>query len=92
MLEFEWDDEKNRLNRAKHGLDFSIAAWVFRDVFAYDIEDRSVDYGEIRRKVTGFVGDRLVTVIYTERMNRYRIVSARKASPSERHDYEENRG
>jgi uncharacterized DUF497 family protein len=90
MLEFEWDDEENRRNRAKHGLDFSIAAWVFRDPLAYDREDRSMDYGEVRRIATGFVGDRLISVIYTERVSRYRLISARKASPSERHEYEEN--
>jgi uncharacterized DUF497 family protein len=44
----------------------------------------------MRRMVTGLVGGRLITLIYTERENRYRIVSARKASRGERYEYEEN--
>ena len=49
-------------------------------------------YGEVRLMITGLIGDRLVTVIYTERSDSYRIISARKASPNERKAYEENRG
>lgn len=88
---FEWDEEKNRINLAKHEIDFDIAIGVFDDVHAFEQEDRSMNYDEVRLKITGMIGDRLVTVIYTERSDRYRIISARKASPSERHDYEENR-
>jgi hypothetical protein len=91
MIEFEWDDEKNRRNRAKHRLDFSIAAWVFRDPFWQGAEDRTMDYDEVRLRATGMVGDRLITLIYTDRGNRLRIISARKASPSERYEYEKNR-
>jgi uncharacterized DUF497 family protein len=90
MLEFEWDEEKNRRNKLKHGLDFSVAVWVFRDLFSHDQEDCSMHCGEMRRMVTGLVGGRLITLIYTERENRYRIVSARKASRGERYEYEEN--
>lgn len=91
MILLEWDEEKNRINLAKHDIDFDRAVGVFSDIYAYEQEDRSMDYGEVRFKITGMVGDRLVTVIYTERPERRRIISARKASPSERHDYEENR-
>lgn len=90
MILFEWDEEKNRINLAKHDIDFDRAVGVFRDICAYEQEDRSMEYGEVRLKITGMIGDRLVTVIYTERSDRRRIISARRASPSERHDYEEN--
>jgi uncharacterized DUF497 family protein len=90
MLDFEWDEEKNIINKIKHGVDFPTAASVFLDPFSYDKEDRSMDYGEIRRKVTGFAAGRCLTVIYTERENRLRLVSARKATPRERFDYEQN--
>ena len=92
MVKCEWDDEKNRLNLAKHQLDFETAQHVFRDIYAFEQEERSMAYGEVRLMITGLIGDRLVTVIYTERSDSYRIISARKASPNERKDYEENRG
>ena len=91
MVEFDWDEEKNRLNRAKHAIDFSIAAWVFRDPRWCGWEDRSMDYGEARLVAVGYAGIRLVTVVYTERDSKIRIISARKASPNERHRYEEDR-
>ena len=42
MVEFKWDDEKNRLNIAKHGWDFARAARVFGDPFGTTQEDRSM--------------------------------------------------
>ena len=91
MVEFDWDDEKNRLNRAKHAIDFSIAAWAFRDPHFCTWEDRTMDYGEVRLIGVGYVSNRLIAVVYTERLSKVRIISARRASPRERHEYEENR-
>jgi uncharacterized DUF497 family protein len=88
MLEFEWDDEKNRLNRAKHGWDFFDALHIFEDPFFYEVEDHSADYGEIRFRITGIAANRLVTVFYTERGRKIRIISARKTTPQERLEYE----
>ena len=53
MIKFEWDEEKNRINRAKHGWDFDEASQVFGDPFSFEVEDRSMDYGERRYKITG---------------------------------------
>lgn len=53
MLEFEWDDKKNEINRSKLGWDFSDAIRVFGDPFVFEGEDRSLDYGEARMKATG---------------------------------------
>ncbi|CAN7633936.1 BrnT family toxin [Rhizobium sp. LjRoot254] len=88
---FDWDEEKNRVNRAKHAIDFSIASWVFRDPHWYGSEDRTADYGEARFWAVGYVGNRMITVVYTERNSQIRIISARRASPHERYCYEENR-
>ena len=82
----EWDDEKNKINKRKHGISFETAAEVFLD------ENRIDDYDEIhsnfeeRIKVIGMVGE-ILTVIYTERGESYRIISARKANKKERNDY-----
>jgi uncharacterized protein len=88
MVEFEWDDEKNRLNRAKHGWDFARAARVFGDPFAVTEEDRTLAYDEFRYRITGMVNGQLITVIYTERPGIYRLISARKATSHERKNYE----
>jgi uncharacterized DUF497 family protein len=66
MLEFGWDDQKREANIRKHGIDFVAALKVFDDPFALDEEDRSVDYGEARRKTTGYAGNQLLAVIYTQ--------------------------
>lgn len=89
---FDWDEDKDRINRAKHGWDFDEASQVFGDPFAFEVEDRSMDYGERRYKITGLAGARLVTVVFTERENAYRLISAYKPSPQERRDYEDNNG
>jgi len=40
MSEFEWDEERNRINRAKHDVDFDTVIWVFRDIHAFEQGDR----------------------------------------------------
>ena len=44
-------------------------------------------HGEVRHMVTGYIGIRLHTVIYTERGGRLRIISLRIASNRERRNY-----
>ena len=89
---FEWDEEKNRINRAKHGWDFREAVRVFRDPLSFEVEDRTVNYGEQRYKVTGYAGDRMVTVVFSERDGSVRLISAYNPSTQERRNYEENFG
>jgi uncharacterized protein len=88
MLEFEWDEAKNRINRAKHGWDFAEAARVFLDPLLHGVDDRTVNYGEQRYKVTGYAGHKLVTIVYTERNGIVRLIPAHKPSSQERKDYE----
>lgn len=88
MVECEWDEEKNRLNRAKHGWDFAQAARVFGDPFGLVEEDRTLAYDEFRFRITGIVNGQIITVIYTERSGAYRLISARKATAHERKNYE----
>ena len=87
---FEWDDEKAALNFKKNGVTFDTATKVFGDenrIEEYD-EENSLD--EDRWKVIGMVGNVLV-VIYTEREESTRLISARKAEPKERRQYNEHR-
>lgn len=88
MLNFEWDELKAAINFAKHGVTFADASSVFDDPFALDIEDRSMDYGEVRRRIIGIGNGRFLTVIYTERGDTIRLISARRSSRIERREYD----
>ncbi|MBR0261931.1 MAG: BrnT family toxin [Selenomonadaceae bacterium] len=85
-LNFEWDREKAKLNKIKHGISFKTATAVFDDPNRLDLPDDDHSFDEARRKVIGMVDD-ILFVIYTERRDRIRLVSARKAEEYERSDY-----
>ena len=82
----EWDDAKNEINKKKHKISFETAAHVFLDENRYDDYDEFHSDYEERVKTVGMVNE-VLTVIYTERREKYRIISARKATKSEREDY-----
>jgi uncharacterized protein len=77
---FEWDSVKADANYRKHGVGFVAATQVFEDPLAIEDLDVSADYGEERFLILGRAGDRLLTVVYTERPDRIRIISAREAT------------
>ena len=89
-LTFEWDEEKSKANLRKHGVSFDEAKTVFNDPFAMTIadpdhsarEDRYIDMGMSSR-------GRILLVWYTEREPNIRIIGSRKATPSQRRQYEE---
>lgn len=87
--EFEWDDEKAASNAAKHGVSFAQACSVFRDPFAIELLDDREDYNEDRYILIGMSAGSLLVVVHTERDHRNRIISARKAEPTERRFYHE---
>jgi uncharacterized protein len=84
---FEWDDAKAQSNLAKHRVSFQAACCVFGDVFALDRLDFDNEPGEIRYVITGMVNSVLLTVVYTERGDRIRIISARRATKHEQEEY-----
>ena len=90
-FEFEWDEKKNQTNISKHGISFEEAALVFTDESRETIADNRKDYGEQREIVIGKANIHdeiyIITVIYTERKNTYRIISARKANTKEKNIY-----
>ena len=93
QMRFEWDENKNRENRKKHGVSFEIAMEVFDDPFSLTSRDRIVE-GEERLWTLGRVEDlNILVVVHTvvdERNEEViRIISARKATPRERAFYEE---
>jgi len=86
---FEWDEEKNRENIRKHGIDF-IDAWQIFEGPVLDSLDLRADYGEDRWIGFGMLDNRVVVVTFTEQVpNRIRIISLRKALRHERTKFEE---
>ena len=85
-LNFEWDDEKAKINIKKHGIYFEDALNVFFDDNAVYYSDDEHSIGEERIKIVGMV-EKVLTVIYTERGEVNRIISARPADKYEKEDY-----
>ena len=88
-VEFEWDSTKAQSNVDKHGVTFEEAAEVFFDPFYQHGDATPDDVREQRGFILGYsVTQRLLLVVYTERTNRTRIISARTATRTERKLYE----
>jgi len=82
----EWDDNKALLNKIKHKIRFELAARVFLDENRIDYFDELHSDDEERWKVIGKVRD-ILAVIYTERGERLRLISARYATKEEEEEY-----
>jgi uncharacterized protein len=85
-MDFEWDDNKQRVNIARHGIDFQDAKAVLEDAPVMLSDDR-YDYGEHRCIAAGEVKGQLLIVVFTIRNGVFRIISARKANARERRKY-----
>jgi uncharacterized DUF497 family protein len=83
MVKFEWNENKNKTNIARRGLDFNDAAQMFNSLLVIEIDNR-INYGEDRYERLGVVNSRLMIVIYTRRApDIVRIISYRKANKRE---------
>jgi uncharacterized DUF497 family protein len=88
LIGIEWDDDKNELNKQLRDLAFEDAQYVFVDPERLERFDRSEGNtsGEDRWQTLGMAG-KVLFVVYTERGENKRIISARKANKSERRSY-----
>lgn len=89
-IRFAWNPKKNRLNKARHGVSFEEAKTAFFDEHARIIADPEHSDDEERLILLGLsIGLRVLVVChcYRESDRIIRIISARKADPSERRDY-----
>jgi len=96
MLQFDWDDRKNRANEKKHGVDFETAQLVFEDPFCVTFVERVID-AEQRWHAIGAVENLIMLVVvhaYRDEPDGevIRIISARPASSHERRLYVEAAG
>ncbi len=91
-LTFAWDPDKAATNLTKHGISFEEATTVFDDkLLATRFDEERSSPGEERLIAIGQSrqGRILVGVHRDEGADRIRIISARRATPSERENYEE---
>lgn len=82
-MEFEWDERKEQINIEKHHISFNIAKQVFNDVNRIEIYDMQHSIEEDRCNTIGMVED-ILFVVYTERKEKIRLISARLATEKER--------
>lgn len=85
----EWDDRKNEINKRKHGISFETAAHVFEDINRIEYFDEAHSADEDRFIVIGLVRN-VLFVVYTDRGDATRIISARKATEAETEVYYDN--
>ena len=84
---FEWDEEKNKINILKHGIDFNDITGIFDHPMMTYLDNRD-DYGENRWVGVGMLRQHVGVIIYTEQVGDViRIISARKANKREVKNY-----
>jgi uncharacterized protein len=89
-MEFEWNPDKAALNLEKHGISFLEAATVFNDPLSVTFPDPNHSIGESRYIIIGVSRfGQLLVVAHTDRGEKVRIISARKATRQEKKFYEE---
>ena len=86
-MEFEWDEDKHHRNSSERGFGFDFAALIF-DGLVIEKTDNRRDYGEMRILAIGEAEGVVLAVIYTDREDVRRIISARRASKKERAEWQ----
>jgi len=86
-MEFEWDEERHHRNHRDRGFGFDFASLIFAGP-VLEKRDHRKDYGELRIHALGEVEGVVLAVIYTDREDLRRIISARRASKKERAEWQ----
>ena len=85
-MQFTWDERKRRSNLAKHGFDFADAEAAFTGP-TFTFKDDRFDYSEERFTTLGMLEGVVVVLAHTERDNKIRVISMRKATKNEQKVY-----
>ncbi|MEX1351498.1 MAG: BrnT family toxin [Desulfobacterales bacterium] len=74
--DFEWDDAKDSLNQKKHGVSFALAQFAFLDKNRIILED--LDHSELEKRYycLGKIAGGIMTVRFTYRESKIRIIGA----------------
>lgn len=86
-MEFEWDEDKRQRGIAKHQVDLLYAAGVFEGpvLIAPDVRG---GYGEDRFTAIGTVKGEVFVVVFTQRGDKVRLISARRGGRRDRRKYQ----
>lgn len=90
---FEWDENKNEINKRKHGLSFEEAQEVFYDDNAILFDDPYHSFGEERFLIIGMIKSSKICIVshcYRNSDNVIRLISAREATKREKKTYQES--
>lgn len=87
MGKFQWDNNKAKSNKKKHGVSFQDATSLFNDSKLFTKEDKRKDYGEKRFQSVGKSNIGALSVIHTPRGDETRLISARKPNKKEKSWY-----
>ena len=90
MYYFDWDEDKNKINQKKHGIDFYEASSVFYDERAILFDDPDHSTYEDRFLLLGMSDSAKICIVchcYRDSDTIIRIISARKATKSEEERY-----
>lgn len=88
-MEFEWDEAKRQQTIAVRGVDLLKAARIF-DGRVLNAVDARQDYGEVRYRAIGMVGEDCFVLVYTQREAVIRLITAWKGGRYERERYQES--
>lgn len=91
-MDFEFDPDKDAINRAKHRLPLSFGQRIFDDPFYTVTETIRLEDEEQRFKLIGEVDGKLFTAIHTWRGDIIRFISVRRSNRSEQRNYYRNSG
>lgn len=89
-MRFDWDFAKSERNRRERGFGFDFAVLIFEDDTIEWPDDRR-DYGEARVRAIGEVDGLVLHVVFTDRGDVRRIISARVADKKERNRWHASR-
>ncbi|MDR6954012.1 uncharacterized DUF497 family protein [Ancylobacter sp. 3268] len=87
--DFEWDDDKDAANRAKHGLPLAFGMFVFDGRPRFERASPKIVAGEGRTEAMADLTGRVILCVFVWRGRRRRLISVRRAHRSERRAFEE---
>ncbi len=89
-MEITFDPRKNERNLRERGLSFEMVEEFDFDSAVYTVDTRK-DYGEVRTRALGLIGDKLFALVFTTRGAALRVISLRRANRKERNRYEKTK-
>jgi len=88
-MEFEYDENKSRINKAKHGISFEESQNLWLNEDAIVVPENTID-GETRYALISILKEKCYVAIFIFRNVKYRIISVRRCRRNEEKNYEKS--